>query len=84
MTLAVSKHVHLALGGAGRCFQSSLKELVLVGGVVGNDVDNDSKTKTFGLGQKNIELFVRAKKRIDGSIVGYVVAGIFLGGFEKW
>jgi hypothetical protein len=52
-------------------------------GVVWHKVNNDSDAKTLRLSQQGVKVFVGAKKRINQFVVGYIVASIFLRGFEK-
>ena len=78
--LAVAEHVALALGASRTGGQRRLEPLVLVGGVVGDEVDDDLQAEVLGGRQHGVGVVQGAEQRVDVAVVGDVVAGVGLGG----
>jgi hypothetical protein len=51
-----------------------------VGGVVGDDVDDDLEAEPVGVGQEAVEVGQRAEDRVDVAVVGHVVPAVDHGG----
>ena len=78
LATAVAEHVARALAAAGSGGEGLLEPLVLVGGVVGDEVDDDPDVAGVRLGEHRVEVVERAEDRVDVAVVGDVVAGILL------
>ncbi len=76
--LAGAEVVALAQGGAGALGEGALEPLVLVGGVVGHQVDDDAQVQTVGLADQRVGVEERAEHRVDGPVVGDVVTRVGL------
>src|SRR5690606_23227740 len=73
---AVPEDVPVAGRGAGAGPQRLLEPDVLVGGVVGDDVDDHLQAEPVGLGDQRVEVVERAQARVDVARVGDVVAAV--------
>ena len=73
--LAGPEHVALPLGAARLGGQRLLEPLVLVGGVVGHQVDDDLEPQGVGLLQQRVGVGEAAEQRVDVDVVGHVVPG---------
>ena len=81
---AVAEQVARALGAAGGGGERRLEPDVLVGRVVGHEVDDDADAACVRLGDHGVEVGERAEERVDVAVVGDVVAGVALGrGVER-
>ena len=80
LALALAEKVARAFGAAGACCQRSLEPDVLIGRVVGNEVDDDADAAAVRRIQHGVEVAQRAEDRVDIAVVGDVVAGILLRG----
>ena len=77
---AVAEHVPRPLGGPGRGGERLLEPGVLVGGVVGHEVDDHADAAGVGAGEQVVEVGERAEQRVDVAVVGDVVARVVLRG----
>ena len=73
-TAAVAEDVPLPLRAARRRGERLLEPDVLVGAVVGDQVDGDFDAEAVGLGDHLVEVRQRAEDRVDVARVGDVVA----------
>ena len=71
---ALAEHVAVALGAAGAGGQRLLEPLVLVGGVVGHQVDDDLEAERVRLLEQGVGVGEVAEPRVDVDVVGHVVA----------
>ena len=62
----------------GPSAQRALEPLVLVGGVVGHQVDDDPQAQVVGVADQGVGVQQGAEHRVDGPVVGDVVAGVGL------
>ncbi len=76
---SVAEHVPGPLPAARAGRQRLLEPLVLIGGVVGDDVHDHPQAEGVGVGEQAVHVGERAEARIDVPVVGDVVAGICLG-----
>jgi hypothetical protein len=76
--LAVAEHVARTLGAARLGRERRLEPLVLVGRVVGDQVDDEADAAGMRLGDQLVEVVERAEDGIDVAVVGDIVAGILL------
>ena len=51
---------------------------MLVGGVVGHQVDDHAQAEAVGALEHRVEVGERAEQRVDVAVVGHVVAGVGL------
>ena len=65
-----------SLGRAGRRCERGLEPGVLVGHVIGNDVDDRADPESRGLGDQLLGFLERAEGRVDRAVVGDVVATV--------
>ncbi len=65
-----------ALGAAGARRQGVLEPGVPVGDVVGHDVDDDADAERGGFGDQLLGLVEGAEGRVDGTVVGDVIAAV--------
>ncbi len=75
---AVAEEVAGALRAARPGRQRRLEPLVLVGGVVGHQVDDDAQVQLVGPGHQGVGVGQRAEQRVDVAVVGDVVAVVVL------
>ena len=75
---AVAEEVAGALGAARAGGQRGLEPLVLVGGVVGHQVDDHPQAELVGLRDQRVGVGERAEERVDVAVVGDVVAVVVL------
>ena len=80
VAVAVAEHVPRPLRGSRSGGERLLEPLVLVGGVVGNEIDDHPEPETVGAGEHRIEVVERAEERVDVAVVGHVVARVLLRG----
>jgi hypothetical protein len=78
--LAVAEDVARALGAARAGRQRLLEPTVLVGGVVGDEVDDDPQSEVVGAPDQVVGVGEPAEERVDVAVVGDVVAVVVLGG----
>ena len=83
LAAAVAEDVARPLGGAGRGGQRGLEPDVLVGGVVGHQVDDHLQAQLVGPLQQRVEVGQRPEDRVDVAVVGDVVAGVGLRGLVE-
>lgn len=83
-TASVPEDVPLAGGRAGPGGERLLEPYVLVGAVVGDEVDDDLQAETVGLGDHGVEVVEGAQAGVDVPVVGDVVAAVCqLGRIER-
>ena len=75
----MAEDVAVALGRTGPGLQGGAEPLVLVGGVVGDQVDDHPDADLVQVGDERVELRQRAVLRGQGEVVGDVVSGVDLG-----
>ncbi len=81
---AVAEDVTVAGRGAGRGGEGLPEPGVLVGGVVGDEVDDHLQPQAVGLGGQRVEVVEGAEARVDVPVVGDVVAAVGeFGGVER-
>ncbi len=69
---------------AGAFAQRAPEPFVPVGGVVGNEVDDDPQAQVVGVADEGVGVVQIAEHRVDGAVVGDVVARVGLrGGVER-
>ncbi|GES34174.1 hypothetical protein San01_66620 [Streptomyces angustmyceticus] len=68
----------LAQHRAGALGQPAAEPFVLVGAVVGDQVDDDAQAQVMGVGDDRLGVGQGAEHRVDGAVVGDVVAGVGL------
>ncbi|RPK53293.1 hypothetical protein EES37_02060 [Streptomyces sp. ADI91-18] len=74
----------LAQRGAGAFAQRLLEPFVLVGAVVGDEVHDDPQAQGMGFADHRVGVVQGAEHRVDGPVVGDVVARVGLrGGVER-
>ena len=78
LAAAVAEDVARALRAARRRLERLLEPGVLVGGVVGHEVDDHPDAAGVGGCQHLVEVGQRAEQRVDVAVVGHVVAGVAL------
>ncbi len=84
LPLAGAEVIAVAQRGAGALGERPLEPLVLVGGVVGDDVDDDPQPQSVGVADQRVGVEEVAEHGVDGTVVGHVVAGVGLrGGVER-
>ena len=76
--LAVAEQVALALGAARPGGQRRLEPRVLVGGVVGDQVDDHLEAELVGPRDQRVGVGERAEQRVDVAVVGHVVPVVVL------
>ena len=76
----VAEQVAGALGRARAGGQRGLEPDVLVGGVVGHQVDDHAQAEAVRALEHRVEVGERAEQRVDVAVVGHVVAGVGLRG----
>ena len=82
--VAVAEDVAVALGGARACGQGGAEPFVLVGGVVGHQVDDHADAGFVEIGDEGVEVFQGSVLEGQIEVVGDVVAGVDLGrGVER-
>ena len=77
--LAVAEQVAGALRRARRSRQRRLEPGVLVGGVVGHQVDDHPQVELTGTSQQRVGIAQRPEERVDVRVVLHVVAVVLLG-----
>ncbi len=70
----VAPDVEVARSAAGRGAASALEPRVLVGGVVDDQLDDDTQAAGVGLAQEDLDVVQRAVGRMDVGVVGDVVS----------
>ncbi len=84
LALAGTEVVALAQRGRGALAQGALEPLVLVGGVVGDEVHDDPQAQRVGVADQRVRVQQGAEHRVHRPVVGHVVAGVGLrGGVER-
>jgi hypothetical protein len=84
LALAGAEVVALPQRRAGALPQRPLEPLVLVRGVVGDEVDDDAQAESVGVPDQRVGVEQVAEHRVHGTVVGDVVAGVRLrGGVER-
>ncbi len=78
LALAGAEVVAVAQRGAGAVAQGALEPLVLVRGVVGNEVDDDPQPQLVRVPDEGVGVQQGAEHRVHGTVVGDVVAGVRL------
>lgn len=73
---AVAEDVAVAFGGAGACCQRGLEPLVLVRGVVGDDVHDDLDAGLMRGAGELVEVVHGAELRVDVAVVVHIVAAV--------
>ncbi len=83
LPLAGAEVVAVPRRGAGALGQRAPEPLVLVGGVVGHQVDDDAQAQRVGVADQRVGVQEGAEHGVDGPVVGDVVTGVGLrGGVE--
>ncbi len=83
LPLAGAEVVAVPGGGAGALGEGALEPLVLVGGVVRDEVDDDAQAQRVRVADQRVGVQQAAEHGVDGPVVGDVVAGVGLrGGVE--
>ena len=83
LALAVAEQVAGPLGAARAGGERGLEPVVLVGGVVGHEVDDHLQAQLVRPFQQRVEVVDGTEDRVDVAVVGDVIAGIGLrGGVE--
>lgn len=77
--LALAEVVAVAQRRARALRDRPPEPLVLVGGVVGNQVDDDAQTQVVGVADQGVRVQQRPEHRVHRAVVGDVVAGVGLG-----
>ena len=77
--IAVAEDVAVPLGGTGTRGQGGPEPLVLVGGVVGDQVDDYADADGVKVGDEGIKVLQGAVLGSQVEVVGHIVAGVNLG-----
>ncbi len=77
---AIAEHIARSLGRARSRGQGRLEPLVLLGGVVGNQVNNDAQAQVVSSGNQCLSLSKRAEHGVNVAVIRHIVTGILLRG----